>query len=387
MKQLLWIINSALLFLLIAVLGFMFFTQEHIPYREDIEPAAYVQPVKEVISKVNIEKIWQNDLFNTYKREVPTPEGLPPEIQLPPPPEPQTIAIPEPPKPEFLEPLNVTLKGIIVLVNDDTKNRAIIADNKTERECLYRVGDMIEDAQLIRIFNNKIILMRSNGQQEVLYLREKDAKMDPAYAIIGNWDEVVQKVAENNYLISPNEFTHRITNLAQFIDMLDLTTLYREGKSVGIRVGQIVPDSIGALLGLQKNDVIIAVNDISTADNNSRYEIYQKVTSLGEDDIITVVLRRNDQEITLTYTLQDFKGPEGATPEPAAPVAGNALTPPTAPKVPTIPLRTIEKQQEKVLQERHRFAPTVKDIRTRERQNMMKRGKLPQKQEKFRLTE
>ena len=42
-----------------------------------------------------------------------------------------------------------------------------------------KTGDVIEDAQLMRIFSNKVVLVRSNGQQEVLYLREKDAKTDP----------------------------------------------------------------------------------------------------------------------------------------------------------------------------------------------------------------
>lgn len=384
MKQLLWIINSALLFLFIAVLGFVFFTRERVPYREDIEPASYTQPSKEIISKVNIEKIWQNDLFDTYKREMPAQEAVA-EIKLPPPPEPQTIAIPEPPKPEFLEPLNISLKGIIVIVNDDTRNRAIIADNKTAREGLYRIGDMIEDAQLIRIFNNKIILIRSNGQQEVLYLRERDAKIDPAYAIIGGWDEVVQKVAENNYLISTYGFIHRVTNLAQFIDMLDLTTLYKGGKSVGVRIGQIAPESLGALLGLQKNDVIISINAISTAENENRFAVYQNVTSLGEDDIITVVLNRDNQEVTIRYTLQDFKRPEGIAPEPPATAEGTKPLPTAKP--PIVPAEKIEEHQVKTLQEKHRFAPTIRDIRTRERQNMIKQGKLPPKDEKFKLTE
>ena len=40
---------------------------------------------------------------------------------------------------------------------------------------------MFEDAQLIKIFNNKAIFLRANGQQEVLYLRPKDAQLDPTY--------------------------------------------------------------------------------------------------------------------------------------------------------------------------------------------------------------
>ncbi len=169
--------------------------------------------------------------------------------------------------------------------------------------------------------------------------------------------------------------------------MLDLTTLYKEGKSIGVRVGQIAPDSLGALLGLQKNDVIITINTISTADNKSRFALYQKVTNLGEDDIITVELRRNNQEVTINYTLQDFKRPEGMTPETPPPTEPDAQPTPPMPKSPVLPAEKVERQQVKALQEKYKFAPTVKDIRTRERQNMIQRGKLPRKEEKFKLTE
>ncbi len=66
-------------------------------------------------------------------------------------------------------------------------------DTRTNKESSYKVGDMIEDAQLIRIFSNKVILMRANGQQEVLYLREKDAKLDPTYASGENWEGIISQ--------------------------------------------------------------------------------------------------------------------------------------------------------------------------------------------------
>lgn len=365
------------------LLGFVYFTQERIPYREDIQPEVYIKPTKEAISKVNIEKIWQNDLFNTYQRP-PQPIEVVEQIPLPLPPAPQAPAIPAVPKPEFLEPLDITLKGIMILVNDDSRNRAIIANNKLEREGLYKVGDMIEDAQLLRIFNNKVIFIRSNGQQEVLYLREHDAKMDPAYALIGGWNEVIQKVTENNYLLSPTAFSKRITNLAQFIDMLDLTTVYKEGRSIGIRVGQVAQDSLGALLGLLQNDIILTINDIGATDTASRFTLYKIVTAMGEDDIITVTLSRNNQNVSIKYTLRDFKHSEGATPEP---VEGEQEVQPPTPKSIELPPEKLEEEQVKVLKEQYKLAPTVKQIRARERSNMVHRGKLPRKKEKFKLTE
>ena len=130
------------------------------------------------------------------RKELPHIKQLESTIPFPEPPAQQKIVIPAIIEPEFLDPLQVTLKGIIVVSSNDSKNRAMIQDNKTMQEGTYKVGDLIQDAQLIRIFKNKIIFLRLNGQQEVLYLREQDAKVDPAYSLSHEWDTVVKKTGQ-----------------------------------------------------------------------------------------------------------------------------------------------------------------------------------------------
>ena len=76
-----------------------------------------------------------------------------------------------------------------------------------------------------------------------------------------NWKEVVQSIGTDNYIINIHEFTHRVQTLGQFIDLLDLTTVYKAGKSTGCRVGQLAPQSLGTALGLVKGDIILKVNE------------------------------------------------------------------------------------------------------------------------------
>ena len=95
--------------------------------------------------------------------------------------------------------------------------------------------------------------MRANGQQEVLYLREKDAKLDPTYAAI---DELGWCNHPNqfhyHYTINTAEFINRIQSLAQFIDTLEMTTAYKQGESVGCRVNNVGAGSLGQALGLHQ---------------------------------------------------------------------------------------------------------------------------------------
>ena len=189
------------------------------------------------------------------------------------------------------------------MVNDDSKNRAIVSDTTTKQETTYKVGDLLEDAQLIKILNNKIVFLRSNGQQEVLYLRQKDAQLDPSYALISGWKGITQKITDTNYRLNSSEFTNRVTSVAQFIDLLEITTVYKNGKRFGCRIGKISNDSLGTELGLLPDDIILSVNDIPATETDNRLAIYKKIAAMQTKDTIVVHLLRNKADMTLTYTI------------------------------------------------------------------------------------
>ncbi len=368
MRHPLWILNSSLLVLLLLALGFIFFSRQYPPSREELEPDTPVKTIKKEISKVNITKIYENDLFGTYKKEFPAPTGPEDVESLPEPPAPRQVRVPAIPKPKFLDPLDITLKGIIILVRDDSKNRAIIADNKTNKELTYKVGSTIEDAQLIRILSNKVIFLRSNGQQEVLYLREKDAELDPVYTIIDNWDGIIQKEVENEFTIDVQRFLFRVNNLAQFIDLLDLTTVYKKGRSIGVRVGKTENSTLAQKLGFETGDIIITVQDIPADTTENRFKIYKMITVMREEENIRVEIQRGENNIIVRYTLQAMLKKEGKKEgeeeEKKQPVK-------------LITAETLKKEKIKTLRQKHKFAPTLRDIRKQERRNMLLRGRSP----------
>lgn len=362
MRYPLWLLNSALFILMISSFLFIAFSREQLPEREDIEPKATVAPRKDGVSTINLKQIYENDFFGTYKPEVAPVEEKKVVVPMPEPPSRVEPVIPEEPKPQFMEPLPLVLKGIIC-VSDGTRNEAIIEENTTKREASYKVGDKFEDAQLIRILKNKIIFVRSNGQQEVFYLRQKDAKTDPAFLVISDWSGVVRKVAPNNYNIDLGSFLERVKNLAQFIEIMSLTTAYSKGQSVGCRVGATENSSLAQELGMRSGDVILTVNSIPATDTENRAKIFKDISALELGSTITVRLMRDGQTYTLRYRLADFsviKRPAG----PSQPVTA----------------RYVEAEQRKMLERKHKMAPTLKDLRKYERHNMMSKGKRPSAQ-------
>lgn len=357
MKHPFWIINLGLLSLVLAAFAFIYISSVKVPKREDIEPTP-AAPRKEMKVAINIRKIYEDDLFGTYVKELPQVKRLESTIPFPEPPAQQKIIVPAVLEPEFLDPLQITLKGIIVVSSNDSKNRAMIQDNKTMQEGTYKVGDLIQDAQLIRIFKNKIIFLRLNGQQEVLYLREQDAKVDPAYAISHDWDTVIKKTGNNTYLINPITFVEHVRNLTECINLLNATTAYQQGKSLGLRIGNLSKSPFGGMIGLQNGDIVLSINNIPAETTQERLAIYKNIISLKDGNTITVKLIRKNREVTIVYTLETFSTEKEKN--IAEEKQETAFFSP--------------KKNDSVRQQHYAFAPTVDKMKKADHQMMFQKG-------------
>lgn len=358
MRSPFWIVNLGLLLLLVFSFAFITFSRVKIPKRASIEPDS-IAPLKEKSIITDIKNIYEKDLFNTYEKELPRSKTAELVKPLPTPPPVQKITPPKIYEPEFLPPLNISLKGIIVVGTNDAKNRTIIQDNATNQEVTYKVGDTIQDAQLIRIFKNKIILLRVTGQQEILYLREQDAKLDPMYTLSDDWNAIIQRVAEFEYTINPALFTTRVKNLAQLIDLLNITTAYQKGDSIGLFVGTSASTPLSSALGLEARDLITTIHDMPVRTTQERLDVYKKIIGLAAGDTIMVNLKRKNETITLQYTLAEFQTVQTQQQKQSYPNNINSYN-----------------QHALTRQQHYAFTPTIDKIKKTDRAMMTKKSKL-----------
>ena len=104
---------------------------------------------------------------------------------------------------------------------------------------------MIYDAQILKIFPNRVIVVRSNGQQETLYLREQDAKKDFSFDIEKDL-ESFKIVSDDGELHLPlNLFLKHVKTLGQFIEMLDLTTFIKKVSRLVVELERLVTEHLG----------------------------------------------------------------------------------------------------------------------------------------------
>lgn len=373
MRHPLWLVNSSLLFLLVAVTGITFFWEIKTPRRVKLELKNSSHQSLSKPTPIDIKTIYENDLFNTYHKMVIAPVEPDYTIPMPTPPSQVMGQVPDEPKQSFLEPLDIKLQGVISL-SDQSNNIAMILDKQTTEQANYKVGDMIKDARLIRVFSNHIILIRSNGQQEAIYLNEKDIENDPAYKEEqSNWIHVVKSIDDTRYLIDPETFVGVTKNLAQCIDILDLTTVYRQGKSIGCRIGNIENDSLGSAMGLKLQDIISHIDDLPITTQDERFKAYEYVLNKRFGDSIILTGTREEDTLTITYRLHDLKDPLDES-------LHELQKEETLPGVhEQIDAEDVLKQKENLLRNKYKFAPTLQDLQAQQRQAMLNQGKREKK--------
>lgn len=277
-----WILNVCLFFILLVVLISIIIVWRR-PIVSHVRMKALVVDLpKKDIESITISKIYNNDLFRTYVQPIKT--IVQPRLTVDVPPLPKFIALKSemPPEVKFLEPIKVAVVGVIIST-DEKDNRAIIADERTLHERLYSVGDIVEDAEIIRIERKSVIFMRSNGVQEVVFLNAAAAAADPVFnGHTQDLREIVVRKSESEFVIDPKKFTFYVMSLARFIDMLDLTTAFSASHvGLGVRVGALAPRSLGVMLGLEAGDLVTQINESSLDSMESRVSAYNLVRGLS----------------------------------------------------------------------------------------------------------
>jgi type II secretory pathway component PulC len=352
MKQSLWILASGSLIIFVCAIIFVFFTVAEKPKFQSLK-ASYEKEVNiKKISPEEIKKIYENDLFST---DIPKPvlkKIEPKKLVVP-----QKPELLEPPKStpdevNFLEPIPYTLVGTVVSPID-TESIAVVSDNRTKKEKSYYLGEEIEDSQILDIGYKSITLIRSNGQKETLYL----PGFDKILSRFNSADRVFAQIKDDyNFIIDPDLFVNKIRTLGNLISNLNILTAYKDGISIGCKIGNVLEDSIASKIGLEKGDIILKINELPLATLDQRLELYNSIINLKNGDEVVINLIRGNQEVQLKYTLDkindNFKPLElGRNFEPAD---------------------STSKMIRDDLERRYKFAPTIAEIKENEREAIIK---------------
>jgi len=372
MRTPLWILNSIITLSLLVTMIFVFYAIQRSSVGikvEQIRPSESPELAKEEKPKPkDIRYIYEgNDLFQTYDQTKPEAPTVLPIPQLPKPPTPKPIISQTNPEVQFLEPLPIKITGIIAH-SDEAKSQVTLINNNTKESSSYKVGDKVFDAYILRIFAKKIILIRSNGQQETLYMYPEDAEKEINELKQTTWTDVVQPLEKNKFAVNTDNLALRIHSLAQLIEMLDLSTAFKQGISIGCRIGKIEEKSIGYSFGFRPGDMIIDIANIAPIDTVSRINIYNVLKDLKNNDTIKVSFARNGEKMEYEYTIKT------ASTEPVTEESSSIKFTNKTPEDPQAKkMEKLENQLNKI-EKNYNIESQVQDVKRQDKDTMLKYG-------------
>lgn len=297
----LWFLNLTLIILNIVLFVFLGITYDKVEINFAFNNKTDKEETLTKSDIPSLENITERDIFNTqspikksktvysYKSKNIVNVFYPPEF-----PQSLPIQIPLASEKEILPPLQISLNGTII--NDNPiKNIVFIENMKTKEEKEYSIGDIVEDGQIVFINKNKVIFVRSNGQEESIYLN-KLFKIDEEANFNTPWTKIIYLKEDNIRYIDLNLFKYKIKSLATFIEEIGLETYFEKNIPIGCKVKNAKEGTLANLLGLCNDDLIIAINNIPINTNSLRMKCLNIITEniYNSDFILDVELKRNN---------------------------------------------------------------------------------------------
>lgn len=275
--------------------------------------------------EIDFNKIIERDIFDSMpilpiEEQKPHIQAVPlfNISEIPAPPQYLNLITEEDEEIEYLPPLQIAIKGIIIS-NNPKNNRVFIENLRTKEERGYFIGDLIEEAQIVFIAKNKVVFIRSNGQQETIYIN-KIGENEDLIALNIPLNKIIYKDENKEINIDYNYLSKKFHSLGDFLDELGLITYFENGIPIGCQVGLSSEKSFGKELELEEGDIILSINKINVSTHENRMKIYENLFNLFQDAIkneifnknrISLEFIRNGERLNKDYLIVfDFKNNE-----------------------------------------------------------------------------
>jgi len=193
--------------------------------------------------------------------------------------------------------LNLELKGTIM--GDSKDSYAIIEDKDRRKQDLYRLNDMIKEAQLVKILEDKVVLMR-NGQEEILTMIYEKRSLNLT-SPKRKKSKSVERISNTKYRLDRATITDTLGNLTQFMSGLNVKPYFVSGEPAGFHISRIKPGSLISKMGLRNGDIIKTINNMTISDPQQAIEVYQQ---LQNESSLTIEIQRRGRKKVYNYEIK-----------------------------------------------------------------------------------
>jgi general secretion pathway protein C len=187
--------------------------------------------------------------------------------------------------------LNLDLLGTVF--GEGENDFAVIEEKDKKIQGLFRVGDTVASAEVIKILRGTVVL-RVNGKDEVLAMKEDKPGEGQASS------ESDQR-SGGSITVDKTVVDDAFKNMNQLLTQVRIRPYFSSGKPDGFMVSNIKKESIFEKMGLRSGDVIRGVNDRPITSADDMLELYKGLQSGSE---INLNIKRRGKEETLKYVFK-----------------------------------------------------------------------------------
>ncbi len=200
-------------------------------------------------------------------------------------------------KMEDLEPtaLNVALLGT---VSGDHQNAvAVIQETAKRTQSLYKEGDTIQNATIIKILRGKVIL-RVGDKNQILTMEEQSPSSRQRPEVSGSIRPSRPSEPGTTITLDRSMVAESMENLNELISQVRVQPHYKDGQADGLMLSQVRPNSIFTKMGLRNGDIIQGVDGEPITSPDEIMELYEELKSGSS---MSLQISRRGQEKMLNY--------------------------------------------------------------------------------------
>jgi len=202
---------------------------------------------------------------------------------------------------EDLEPtaLQVALLGTVS--GDEKTARAIIQDKTKRSESLYKKGDTIQNAEILKILRGKVVLQVGDKNQ-ILTMEEelKTSKSQPRGSATRS-RSISGAEQSTTITLDSASVNKSLQNATELLSQVRVRPHYKDGKADGLLLTQIKPNTVFTRLGLRNGDIIQNIDGEGIQSPDDIMDFYEELRSGSS---VSLGIQRRGKEQVLNYTFR-----------------------------------------------------------------------------------
>lgn len=206
----------------------------------------------------------------------------------------------ENPMPADLDTLNQTgldLKLWGTVSGPDTVSYAVIETGSNRIQSLFRTGDVFQNAKIIQIEKEKVIL-DIDGKMAVLTIQKWETASRPP-----SGPALPSQAAEsqNRIQLKRSQIDEAIQDINALMKQVRIIPNFTQGKPDGLKVTGVMTGSFFNQIGLQSGDIILGVDGKPIESVDDALKLY---TGMKTADSLRLNLRRGNRDQIIEYGIE-----------------------------------------------------------------------------------